>query len=213
MTLARTRIDGGWMATLPRSLSRWARRWLRVRASGRSPQCGEGGGPLDWNLDSGSDGAAPRLGVRAPRDRDAAPAEQTRPRGSGTQGAQRGALDGAPQVQRPDAPLPIYQELTQAFSGTEVRRLARGARRRRSTCRAAPLRHSAGGPSLRHARRSWTDLLATALRTNPDPHVTIVAHLDGTAARHGTREALRHRLWSSGGFQAAQVGNALPQRR
>ena len=51
MTFARTRIDGGWMATYPDSLSRWARRWLRVRASGRSPQGAKGGGPLDWNLD------------------------------------------------------------------------------------------------------------------------------------------------------------------
>ena len=107
----------------------------------------------------------------------------------------------------PDVPLPIYQELTQAFSGTEVVVSLSGL----------DVALDVPGPLLYDlpqevglAERAAlvTDLLATALRTNPDPHVTIVAHLDGTplepplVKRFGSD-------WELGGFQAAQVGNAL----
>ena len=107
----------------------------------------------------------------------------------------------------PDAPLPIYQELTQAFSGTEVVVSLVGL----------DVVLDVPGPLLydtpqevRLSERAAlvTDLLATALRTNPDPHVTIVAHLDGTPLA----TALEKRFgsdWELGGFQAAQVGNAL----
>jgi flagellar motor protein MotB len=53
-----------------------------------------------------------------------------------------------------------------------------------------------------------TDLLATALRTNPDPHVTIVAHLDGTPLAPAVGKRFGSD-WELGGFQAAQIGNAL----
>jgi flagellar motor protein MotB len=107
----------------------------------------------------------------------------------------------------PDAPLPIYQELVQAFSGTEVVVSLAGL----------DVALDVPGPLLydtpQEVRLSdraalVTDLLATALRTNPDPHVTIVAHLDGTELA----PALVKRFgsdWELGGFQAAQVGNAL----
>ena len=107
----------------------------------------------------------------------------------------------------PDAPLPIYQQLVQAFAGTEVVVSLAGL----------DVMLEVPGPLLydtpqevRLSERAGlvTELLATALRTNPDPHVTIVAHLDGAplapavAKRFGTD-------WELGGFQAAQVGNAL----
>ena len=107
----------------------------------------------------------------------------------------------------PDVPLPIYQELTQAFSGTEVVVSLAGL----------DVALDVPGPLLydkpqeiQLAERAAlvTDLVATALRTNPDPHVWIVAHLDGTplAQAHAKRFGSD---WELGGFQAAQVGNAL----
>jgi flagellar motor protein MotB len=107
----------------------------------------------------------------------------------------------------PDAPLPIYQELTQAFAGTEVVVSLVGLDV--SLDVPGPLLYDTP-QEVRLSERAAlvTDLLATALRSNPDPHVTIVAHLDGTplaaalVKRFGTD-------WELGGFQAAQIGNAL----
>lgn len=107
----------------------------------------------------------------------------------------------------PDVPLPIYQELTQAFSGTEVVVSLSGLDVALDV--PGPLLYDLPQEvSLAERAALVTDLLATALRTNPDPHVTIVAHLDATplskelAKRFGSD-------WELGGFQAAQVGNAL----
>jgi hypothetical protein len=107
----------------------------------------------------------------------------------------------------PDVPLPIYQQLTQAFSGSEVTVSLVGL----------GVELDIPGPLLfdaaldvrlsEHASRV-TDLLVTALRSNPDPHVWIVSHLAATplpgalVKRFGT-------AWELGGFQAAQFGNEL----
>ena len=107
----------------------------------------------------------------------------------------------------PDVPLPIYQELTQAFSGTEVVVSLAGL----DVALEVPgtlLYDSVLDVGLADRAALVTDLVATALRTNPDPHVWIVAHLDGTPLP----PALVKRFgsdWELGGFQAAQVGNAL----
>jgi flagellar motor protein MotB len=107
----------------------------------------------------------------------------------------------------PDVPLPIYQELTQAFSGTEVVVSLSGLDVALDV--PGPLLYDLPQEVFLAERAALvTDLLATALRTNPDPHVTIVAHLDGTPLA----PALVKRFgsdWELGGFQAAQVGNAL----
>jgi hypothetical protein len=107
----------------------------------------------------------------------------------------------------PDVPLPIYQELTQAFSGTEVVVSLAGL----DVALDVPgtlLYDSAWEVRLSDRAALVTDLLATALRTNPDPHVWIIAHLDGTPLP----PALGKRFgsdWELGGFQAVQVGSAL----
>ena len=107
----------------------------------------------------------------------------------------------------PDVPLPIYQELTQAFAGTEVVVSLAGLDVALDV--PGPLLYDTPQEVVLAERAALvTDLLATALRTNPDPHVWIVAHLDGTALA----PALLKRFgsdWELGGFQAAQVGNAL----
>jgi flagellar motor protein MotB len=107
----------------------------------------------------------------------------------------------------PDVPLPIYQELTQAFAGTEVVVSLVGLDVALDV--PGPLLYDLPQEVQLSERAALvTDLLATALRTNPDPHLWIISHLDGTPLS----PALLKRFgsdWELGGFQAVQVGNAL----
>lgn len=51
MTLALERHEGRWRSRFPDSVQRWARRWLRVRGSGRIRANPRGQSSADWNLD------------------------------------------------------------------------------------------------------------------------------------------------------------------
>ncbi len=107
----------------------------------------------------------------------------------------------------PDVQLPIYQELTQAFSGTDVAISLVGLDVELDVP-GAMLFDTATEVRLSDVAVQVTDLLATALRTNPDPRVWIVAHLDATPLPPGLVKRFGSE-WELGAFQAAQVGNAL----
>ncbi len=51
MTMALELRDGEWRHRYPESLREWARRWLRVRCSGRIQPGARSQGPLDWTLE------------------------------------------------------------------------------------------------------------------------------------------------------------------
>jgi DNA polymerase III epsilon subunit len=51
MTMARVRRDGRWQMRYPDSVVAWARKWLRVRGSGRMRANPKGGAATDWSID------------------------------------------------------------------------------------------------------------------------------------------------------------------
>lgn len=51
MTMALERREDRWVSRYPDSVREWARRWLRVRAAGRSRTNPRSQGPMDWTLD------------------------------------------------------------------------------------------------------------------------------------------------------------------
>ena len=51
MTLALERREGQWVSRYPDSVREWGRRWLRVRAAGRSRTNPRSQGATDWTLD------------------------------------------------------------------------------------------------------------------------------------------------------------------
>lgn len=62
MSFALERRDGAWHSRFPDSVQRWARRWLRVRGSGRMRQSPKGGSAQDWTLDPAPWRAGPVVG-------------------------------------------------------------------------------------------------------------------------------------------------------
>lgn len=78
----------------------------------------------------------------------------------------------------PDVPLPIYQELTQIFAGTEITVSLEGLHA--VVLVPGHLLFGPGDTELSEQSRMVTDLLATSLELYPDPHVWVIGHTDAT---------------------------------
>ena len=106
-------------------------------------------------------------------------------------------------------PSPIYTELVQVFSSTEVKVSRQGARTLVSI--PAAVLFSSSAVQVRQEATMVLDMLATALSIHPDQAVWIIGHTGDLAPTGSLRNRFRSN-WELSAFQAAALLHTLTER-